>query len=159
MRLTHKQGLGRARVCTVGSTHLGAGAGHVRAKHDGPGSLVVKLLARSLEAVLEELEVTATAIAALLVLDLILNNKRLFGEVDGLSEGRRDGVVGSLGLGNEALVTLNGGLDGVLDLPLADVAERLGANGGLLGRLGGRPPLGPVVSELLKEGGLDGSSL
>ncbi len=144
---------------TAGSTHLSARAGHVRAKHNGPRSLVVELLARSLEAVFEELEVTATAVAALLVLDLILDDKGLLGEVDGLSEGRGDGVVGSLGLGDEALVTLDGGLNGVLDLPLADVAKRLSADGSLLGRLRRRPTLGPVVSELLEEGGFDGSSL
>ena len=141
------------------NTHLGARTCHVGAKHDGPRSLIVELLARSLEAILEELEVTATAVAALLVLDFVLDDKGLLSEIDGLSEGRRDGVVGSLALGDEALGTLNGGLNGVLDLPLADVAEGLGADGSLLGRLGGRPTLGPVVSELLEEGGLDRSSL
>lgn len=44
-------------------------------------------------------------------------------------------MVGGLGLGYEALVALDDGSGGLLDLPLADVAKRLTTNGGLLGRL------------------------
>ena len=68
-------------------------------------------------------------------------------------------MVGGLGLGNEALVVLEERLDGVLDLPLADIAESLAADRSLLGGLGGRPPLGPALGELLEEGSLDGCGL
>ena len=68
-------------------------------------------------------------------------------------------MVGSLGLGYETLVALDEGLNRVLHLPLADVAEGLAADGRLLGGLGRRPPLRPVVSELLEEGGLDRGGL
>ncbi len=140
-------------------TYLRARAGQVGTKHDGPRSLVIELLAGSLEAVLEQLQVTTTAVTALLILDFVLNDERLLTEADRLGEGGGDGVVGSLGLGYETLVALNGGLDGVFDLPLANIAECLTADGGLLGGLGRRPPLGPIVRELFEEGGLDRSRL
>ena len=60
-----------------------------------------------MEAVLEELDITTTAVTALLVLDLVLDDKGLVGKLDRLSEGGRDGMVGSLGLGYEALVALD----------------------------------------------------
>ena len=59
------------------STHLVARASQVRTKHDGPGSLVVELLAAGLETILKELDVATTAVAALLVLDLVLDDQRL----------------------------------------------------------------------------------
>ena len=68
-------------------------------------------------------------------------------------------MVCGLGLRDEALVARNDGGEGFLNLPLADIAESLGADWGLLGRLGGRPTLSPVVRELLNEGSLDGSRL
>ena len=64
-------------------------------------------------------------------------------------------MVRGLGLGDEALVALDEGLLGLFDGPLADVAEGLTADGGLLGRLGWRPAFRPVVGELLKEWSLD----
>ena len=88
-----------------------------------------------MEAIFKQFEVATTAVATLLVLDLVLHNERLLAEVDGLLKGSRDGVVSSLVLGNEALVALNERGLGILDLPLADVAEGLAANGGLLGGL------------------------
>ena len=48
-------------------------------------------------------------------------------------------MVGSLGLGDETLVALNEDLLRVLNLPLADIAEGLTADWGLLGRLGRSP--------------------
>ena len=92
-----------------------------------------------MEPILKELEVTTTAIATFLILDLVLDDKRLVGEVDGCIEGRRDGVVSGLRLSDETLVTRDDRRGGLFELPLADIAERLGADGGLLGRLGGRP--------------------
>lgn len=68
-------------------------------------------------------------------------------------------MVGSLGLGDEALVALDEDFFWVLYLPLADVAEGLAADGGLLGRLGRCPAFGPVVGELLKERRLDARGL
>ena len=126
------------RVLSISSnpnTRLGARARQVRTKHDGPGSLVVELLAAGLETILKELDVATTAVAALLVLDLVLHDQGLVGELDGVLERRRDGVVCRLGLRDEALVTLDKDGLGILDLPLADVRERLAADGGLLGRL------------------------
>ena len=141
------------------STHLGARAGLVGAKHDRPWGLVIELLAGGLETVLKELDVSTTTVAALLVLHLVLDDERLVGELDRLLKRRGDGGVSSLGLGDEALVTRDDGSEGFLVLPLANVAERLGADGSLLGRLGGRPTVYPVVRELLNEGGFDRGGL
>ena len=69
------------------STHLGARASQVRTKHDGPWRLVIELLSSGLETVFEELDVATTAVAALLVFDLVLDDERLVGEFDGLLEG------------------------------------------------------------------------
>lgn len=136
-------------------TDLGAGASEIGAEHDGPGGRVRKLLSAGLEAIFEELDITATAVAAVLVLYFVLDDQRLIGKVDGRLEGRRDGVVSSLRLGHETLVAVDDRLRGLLDLPLSDVAESLSADGSLLCRLGDRPPLGPVVRELLEERSLD----
>ena len=138
-------------------THLGARARQVRTKHDGPGSLVVELLAAGLETILEEFDVATTAVAALLVLDLVLDDERLAiaAKLERARKRGGDGVVGGLGLGDEALIVLEERLDGVLDLPLADIAEGLAADGSLLGRLGGRPPRVPVLRELFQERRLD----
>ena len=134
-------------------------ASQIRTEHDRPRGIVRELLSGGLETVLEKLDVATTAVAALLVLDLVLDNERLLGEVDGVVEGSGDGVVGSLSLCYETLVAFKDGLEGILDFPLADIAGSLGADWGLLGRLGGRPTLSPVVRELLDEGSLDGSRL
>ena len=56
-------------------TDLGARARQIRTEHDRPRRLVRELLAARLEAVLEHLDVAAAAVAALLVLDLVLDNK------------------------------------------------------------------------------------
>jgi hypothetical protein len=68
-------------------------------------------------------------------------------------------MVCCLGLCDETLVALDEDFLGFLDRPLADVAERLTADWGLLGRLGGCPAFRPVISELLKERCLDLSGL
>ena len=94
-----------------------------------------------------------------LKLDLVLDNERVLLVVDLLRELCGDGVVGSGGLCHEALVAFNDDLGRVLDLPFADVAEGFAANRSLLCGLGGRPPLGPLLGELLEEGGLDRSRL
>ena len=69
----------------------------------------------------------------------------------------------SLSLCHETLVSLNDGYGRVFDLPLADVAERLGTTWRLLRCLGGCPTVRPVFSKLLEErrfdfGGLVNSS-
>lgn len=136
--------------------YLGAGAGEIRAEHDRPWRLVVELAASVLEAVLEQLDVTTTAVAALLVLDFVLDDERLVAETDGLGEGRGDSMMGRLGLGNETEVALDGRVDRrLLDGPLADVGPGLAAGRSLLGRLRRRPTGGPVVGELLEERRLD----
>lgn len=121
--------------------------------------MVREFLSAGLEAVFKELHVSTTAVAALLVLDFILDHKGLRLEVDGLGKGRGDGVVGCLALRDETLVTFDDGNGGVFDLPFADVAEGFTADGCLLGRLGGCPPICPVVCELLDEGSFDGGAL
>ena len=73
-------------LCSCNEAHLGAGASQVGAKHDGPWSLVRELLASSLETVLEQLDVATTAVAALLVLDLVLDDQGLVVELDGVVE-------------------------------------------------------------------------
>ena len=70
-----------------------------------------------------------------LQLNLVLNDQGLASVVNLVRQLGRDGMVGSLRLCDEALVTLDNRDDGLLDLPLADVAKRLTADGGLLGRL------------------------
>jgi hypothetical protein len=112
-----------------------------------------------LETILKQLEVATTTVAALLVLDLILHNKGLVGEVDGLGKGSRDGVVGGLTLGDETFVAINEDGVAVLYLPFADVAEGLSPYGSLLGGFGGCPSLRPVVGKLLEERCLDGGGL
>jgi hypothetical protein len=88
-------------------TNLCAWAGKVRTEHDDPGSLVRELLSTSLEAILEQFEVSTTAVATLLVFDLILNDERLVGNVDGLVEGGRYGVVRRDTLCDETKIALN----------------------------------------------------
>jgi len=61
---------------------LGPRAGKVRAKHDDPRSLIGELLGARLEAILKKLEVAATTVSALLILDFILKNQRLVLEVE-----------------------------------------------------------------------------
>ena len=136
-------------------THLGARARQIGTEHDRPRGIVRELLSGGLETVLEKLDVATTAVAALLVLDFVLNNEGLVREADGLGERSRDGMVCRLGFRNEALVAVDEDWLRVFNRPLADVAERLAANRGLLGGLRRRPARGPVVSELLEERRLD----
>ena len=144
-----------ATVAVRGSTYLGARAGQVGAKHDRPRSLVVELLAARLETIFKELDVATTAIAAVLVLHFVLDNKRLIGEVNRGREWCADSVMRSLGLSDEALVTCNNRLLGLLDGPFTDVAERFGAYRRFLCRLRHSPALRPVIGELLEEGSFD----
>ena len=64
-------------------------------------------------------------------------------------------MVGRLGLGDETLIALDERWVSIFDLPLADVAECLATDGGLLGGFGRCPPFGPIVGELFKERCLD----
>lgn len=59
----------------VRETNLCARASEVRTEHDDPRSVVRELLSTSLEAILEEFEVSTTAVATFLVFDLILNDE------------------------------------------------------------------------------------
>jgi hypothetical protein len=87
-----------------------------------------------------------------LELDLVLDNKRLSIVVDGLGELGRDGMMGSLVLDHETLVTLHALQDrGLFHSPLADVGPFL--VGGLVILLSRRdlPARFPVVGELLEQ--------
>lgn len=109
---------------------------------------------------MQELDVTTTAVSALLELGLVLDDERLALGVDDSGEWGGDRVMGSLGLGNEALVANNSREDGgFLDRPLADIAPSLAAGGRLLGSFRRCPALRPVVGELLDEGALYRSRL
>lgn len=86
-----------------------------------------------------------------MVLHLVLHYEGLVLEVDRGRKRGRDGVVRSLGLGDETLFASDEKCLRVLDLPLADVRERLAADGSLFGGLRRRPAFRPVVSELFDE--------
>ena len=90
-----------------GETNLCARASEIRTEHDDPGSIVRELLSTSLEAILEQFEVSATAVATFLVFHLILNDERLVRNVDGLVEGGRYGVMRRDALCDETEVALN----------------------------------------------------
>lgn len=64
-------------------------------------------------------------------------------------------MVGSFALRYETLLAFNDRNGGLFNLPLANIAEGLFAVGGLLGSLRARPTVGPIISELLNERGLD----
>lgn len=88
-----------------------------------------------MEAILKKLEVATAAVSALLVLDFVLNNQRLVLEVQRRFQWSGDGVVGSLAFSDQTHVTLDGWVDGLLDLPFTDIAKCLSTDGGLLGGL------------------------
>jgi hypothetical protein len=108
-----------------------------------------------LETIFQELDVATSTVAALLVLDLVLNNKRFALEVNGRRERCRDGVVSSFALGYKTFVAVNDRNSGVFDLPFADVTEGLTAHGSFLGGLRGCPSVCPVISKLFEEWSLD----
>ena len=64
-------------------------------------------------------------------------------------------MVRRLSLGHQTEVALDDGRLGLLDRPLADVRERLAADGRLLGRLRRGPARVPVLGELFEERRLD----
>ena len=80
--------------------HLGSRASEVGTKHDDPRSVIGELLRARLEAILKKLEVATAAVSALLILDFVLENQRLVLEVQSSFQRGRNGVVGSLALGN-----------------------------------------------------------
>ena len=88
-------------------TNLCARTSEIRTEHDDPRSLVRELFSTSLEAILEQFDVSATAVATFLVFDLILNDERLVRNVDGLVEGGRYGMMRRDTLCDEAVVALN----------------------------------------------------
>ena len=136
-------------------SNLCARASEVRTEHDDPGSLVRELLSTSLEAILEQFEVSTTAVATLLVFDLILNDERLARNVDGLVEGCRYGVVRRDTLCDETKIALNDRGGSFFDRPFANVRENFTANRSLLGGLRGSPPVFPTFCELLNKRCID----
>lgn len=141
--------------CRGSNIHLVTRAGQVGTKHDHPGSSVRKLLPARLEAILEQFDVTTTAVSTLLVLHLVLDHEGLFPKVNRGCKRGRNGVVCSLGLCDESLLANDERCLRVLDLPLANVGKGLAANGCLFGRLRRRPAFRPVISELFDERGGD----
>lgn len=140
------------------NTHLGARASQIRTEHDNPGGLIVVVAIAGIT-ILQQLEVSTTAVTTLLEFDLVLNDKRLASGVESSLKGSRNSMMRSLGLRHETLVTLdsvNGGLFGV---PLANVGERLAAYWSLLGGFRRSPTLGPVIRELFQERRLDARRL
>jgi hypothetical protein len=131
--------------------HLGARASVVGSEHHNPRSGIREFLPAGLEAILKKFDVTTTTVAALLVLDLILNDEGFVLEVDRGGKRCRDSVVSGLGLGNKALVSLNEGRLRFLNLPFADVGEYLTADWCLLSCLRRCPAFRIVVGELLNE--------
>jgi hypothetical protein len=114
------------------NTNLGTRARKVRTEHDNPRGGIRELLSTGLEAILKELKVTTSTIAALLVLDFILYNERFITERDRLCEGCRDSVVSSLAFCHQTTVTVNDRDRRLLDLPFADVAKGFTADRSLL---------------------------
>jgi hypothetical protein len=136
-------------------TNLCARASEVGAEHDDPGSVVGELLSTSLEAILEQFEVSTTAIATLLIFDLILDDERLVRNVDGLVEGGRYGVVRRDTLCDETKIALNDRGGSFFGRPFANVGESFTANGSLLSGLRGSPPVFPTFGELLNKRCID----
>jgi hypothetical protein len=68
-------------------------------------------------------------------------------------------MVSCFTLSHKTSVAFNDGDGRILDLPLANVAEGLTADGSLLGCFRGCPAFSPVVRELLDEVGLESSGL
>jgi hypothetical protein len=88
-------------------TNLCARASEVRTEHDNPGSLIREFFSTSLEAILEQFEVSTTAVATLLVFNLVLNDERLVRNFDGLVEGGRYGVMRRDTLCDETTIALH----------------------------------------------------
>ena len=91
-----------------------------------------------------------------LELDLVLNNEGVILVVDSLGEFGRNGVVSSLVLDDQSLVTLHA-LEHrrLLDSPGTDVRPLLIVGLDILLRVRRLPPAFPVVGELLQERGLE----
>jgi hypothetical protein len=132
-------------------TNLCARTSEVRTEHDDPGSIVRELLSTSLEAILEQFEVSATAIATFLVFDLILNDEWLVRNVDGLVEGGRYSVMRRDALCDKTEIALNDRGGSFFDCPFANVGESFTANRSLLSGLRGCPPVLPTFGELLNK--------
>jgi hypothetical protein len=88
-------------------TNLCARTSEVRTKHDNPGRLVIEFLSARLEAILKQFDVSTATIAALLVFNLILNDKGLVPSVDWFVERGRNGMMGRGTLCNETMVAFD----------------------------------------------------
>ena len=102
-------------------TYLRSGTSQIGPKHDDPWCCVREFLAAGLEPIFKQLDVTTTAVSALLVFDLILDNQGFVTECNGFVKGCRDSVVGSLGLCNETFVAFDDKHGGFFNFPFADV--------------------------------------
>jgi hypothetical protein len=95
--------------------------------------MVIEILSTGLETIFEQLDVSTATVTARLILHLILNNQRLVLEVDCISKRSRDRMMGSLVFCHKTQVAFDDRSCRSFDLPFADVAKSLGANGCLLG--------------------------
>ncbi len=132
-------------------TNLCARTSEVRTKHDNPGRLVIEFLSTRLEAILKQFDVSTTTIAALLVFNLILNDKGLVRSVDWLAERGRNGMMGRDTLCNETMVAFDDRRRRCFDRPFANIRKSFTANGSLLSSLRGSPPVFPAFGELFYE--------
>ena len=149
----------RYLIAILTEAYLGARARQVRTEHDNPRGLIIIILTLLLKARLKQLNIPTPTIPALLELDLVLYDERLALGVQHGVERRRDGVVRRFGFRHEPLVVLDRRGEGFFHGPFAYVGEGLPAHGRFLCGFGGSPARGPVVSELLKEGSLEGGGL
>ena len=116
-------------------TDLGTGTRQIRAKHNDPGRSDRELFSTGLETIFKELDIATTAVTALLILHLVLNDQWIILEVKRLGKGSRNGVVGGFAFRNQTLIALNDGNGRLFHLPLADITEGLTTDWGLFGGL------------------------
>jgi len=90
--------------------------------------MIVEIFSAGLETIFKQFDVSTTAIAALLVLNFILDNERFVFEANWSRERSRDGMMSSLVLRHEAQVALDNRSCWLFDLPFTDVTESLSPN-------------------------------
>jgi hypothetical protein len=117
----------------VRATYLRTGAGEIRTEHDHPWCMIIEVLSAGLETIFKQLDVSTATVTTFLILDFVLNNQGLVFEVNCFMERSGDCMVSSLVLSHEAQVAFDDRSCWFFDLPFADVAESLGANGCFLG--------------------------
>ena len=95
--------------------------------------MIIEIFSTGLETIFEQFDVSAAAIATLLILDFILNNERLLFEADWSRERSRDSMMSSLVLRHKAQVALDNRSCWLFNLPFTDITESVSPNRRLLG--------------------------